>query len=151
MAERLVDVSNDRKTVLHTFPITVGDPDCRANDDDYEDRALKAAAHAQLVPDADLKNLEAEMHVSRSGAVTPYGDERSILTETKQGLEQVVRDRAYYLWQKDGCPEGQADDIWNRAREQHFRERAYVLWQQEGSPEGRASEYWCRTQEFEAN
>src|ERR1700722_4463699 len=151
MAERLVDVSNSRKTVLHTFPITVGDLDCHPGDDDYEDRALKAAAHAQLVSDVDLKNLEAEIHVSRSGMMTPYGDGRSVLTETKQGLEQVVRDRAYYQWQKEGCPEGHADDIWNRAREQHFRERAYVLWQQEGAPEGRADEYWRRTQEFESN
>jgi Protein of unknown function (DUF2934) len=151
MAERLVDVSNGNNTLLHTFPITVGDADGTPKDIKYEEKALKAAAHAQLVPDADLKNLTTRMHVSRSGTMTPQGDKLQVLSQTKQALDQEVRERAYFLWQLDGCPQGRADEFWNRAREQHFRERAYILWQQEGCPEGRADEYWRKIQEFETD
>jgi len=28
-----------------------------------------------------------------------------------------VRERAYFLWEADGCPVGQADEFWERARE----------------------------------
>jgi len=71
---------------------------------------LKAAAHAQLVPDADLKGLTTRMHLSRGGALEPYGDDRDVPSQTKQGLDQVVRERAYFLWEQEGCPEGRADE-----------------------------------------
>jgi hypothetical protein len=32
---------------------------------------------------------------------------------------------------------------------QHLRERAYFLWQQDGCPEGRADEHWQQSCEFE--
>ncbi len=28
-----------------------------------------------------------------------------------------IRERAYFLWQADGCPHGRADEYWERARE----------------------------------
>jgi Protein of unknown function (DUF2934) len=150
MAERLVDVSNGSRTaVLHTFPITIGGSDIAAKDAEYEEKALKAAAYAQLVPDADLKGLTTRMHVSRGGALEPYGDDRDVLSQTKQGLDQVVRERAYFLWEQEGCPEGRGDEYWHRAHHQHLCERAYVLWQQEGCPEGEADGFWHRTREFE--
>ena len=31
--------------------------------------------------------------------------------------EERLRERAYFLWQEDGCPEGRADEYWERARE----------------------------------
>ena len=34
---------------------------------------------------------------------------------------------------------------------QRFRERAYALWEREGRPEGNADEYWYRTRAFEFN
>jgi hypothetical protein len=151
MAERLVDVLNSNKTVLHTYPIAIGGVDVAAKDSEYEEKASKAAAHAQLVPDADLKSLTTRMHVGRGGPLAAYGDDRDVLSQTKQGLDQVVRERAYFLWQWDGCPDGRAEEYWHRAHDQHLRERAYVLWQQEGSLEGRADEYWHRTRDFETH
>ena len=151
MAERLVDVLNSNKTVLHTYPITIGGADIVVKDTAFETKASKAAAHAQLVPDADLKNLTTRMHVSRGGALAPYGDDRDTLSQTKAALDQVVRERAYFLWQRDGCPHGRAEEYWHHAHDQHLRERAYVLWQQEDCPEGRADEYWHRTREFETH
>jgi hypothetical protein len=36
------------------------------------------------------------------------------------------------------------------AHDQRIRERAYHLWQQEGCPEGRDAEYWERARELDA-
>ena len=51
------------------------------------------------------------MHVSRGGQLTPYGDPHGVLAETKAGLDQVVRERAYLLWEQAGRPEGRADNF----------------------------------------
>jgi hypothetical protein len=32
-------------------------------------------------------------------------------------LEQRIRERAFFLWQEAGCPEGRAEEFWYRARE----------------------------------
>jgi Protein of unknown function (DUF2934) len=151
MTERLVDVATPDGEILHTFPVSVATPDITANDQEYEEKALRAAAYAQLVPNDDLKKLTSKMHVSRGGQLVPYGDHLGVLSQTKKELDQAIRQRAYYLWQADDCPHGRADDYWHRARDQHLRERAYVLWQQDGCPSGRADEHWRRTCEFETH
>ena len=89
------------------------------------------------------------MHVSRGGQLTPYGDPHGVLAETKAGLDQVVRERAYLLWEQAGRPDDRADDFWHEAQDQRFCERAYALWEREGCPEGKADEYWYRTRAFE--
>jgi hypothetical protein len=150
MAERLVDVLNDKETVLHTFPVTLEASASSPPDIRFEEKALSAAAHSQLVPTNELDNLSARMHISRGGAMTPYGDSHHVLMETKTGLDQIVREQAYKLWEQEGRPEGHADDHWFRAREQRLRERAYRLWEQEGHPDGQADRHWNRTCEFEA-
>ena len=30
---------------------------------------------------------------------------------------QRIRERAFFLWQQDGCPDGQSEEYWERARE----------------------------------
>ena len=40
------------------------------------------------------------MHVSRGGQLTPYGDPHGVLAETKAGLDHIVRERAYLLWER---------------------------------------------------
>ncbi len=77
-------------------------------------------AHAKLVPDQELENLNARMHVSRGGQLTPYGDPLGVLAETKAGLDQFVRELAYLLWEQAGRPEGRADDFWHQAQHQRF-------------------------------
>jgi hypothetical protein len=150
MVERLVDVLDSSGAVLHTYPITIGDLGDVADDAQYQAKALEAAAHGRLVPDGDLASLTTRMHVSRSGQMSPYGDEHRGDSETKTGLEQSVRELAYRLWDQDGRPSGRAEDYWHRALEQHLRERAYVLWEQEGRPEASADENWRRVVGFEA-
>jgi hypothetical protein len=149
MTERLVDVVDSGGTVLHTYPITLGESG-NADDSGYQAKALEAAAHGRLVPDAELGTLTARMHTGRGGQMAPYGDDLENNSETKPGLDQAVRERAYLLWETDGRPDGRAEEYWHRALEQHLRERAYVLWQQEGSPEGRQDEYWRRLVDFQA-
>lgn len=147
MAERLVDVLDNGGRVLHTYPITLDDD---ADDAAYKAKALEAAAHGNLVPNKHLKTLTAKIHISRSGPLASYGDTAPGDSETKVGLEQAVRERAYALWEEDGRPEGRADEYWHRALDEHLHERAYALWQQDGSPEGRADEYWERIVKFES-
>lgn len=31
------------------------------------------------------------------------------------GIDQRVRERAYFLWRKEGCPEGRDKEFWERA------------------------------------
>lgn len=151
MTERLVDVLDGNGRVIHTYPITLDEACGAAGDAEYLAKALEAAAHGQLVPDAELTGLTARMHHSRGGRMEPYGDEISSNSETKLGLEQAVRERAYALWEQEGRPEGRAEEHWHRALDQHLRERAYVLWQQEGSREGGADEDWNKTRAFQSD
>ncbi|WP_035547917.1 DUF2934 domain-containing protein [Burkholderia sp. 9120] len=148
--ERLVDVLDSSGAVIHTYPITLGQAEDETDDAAYEAKALEAAAHGRLVSDAELQSLSARIHIGRGGQMAPYGDDVASSSETKLGLEQSVRERAYFLWEQDGRPAGRAEEYWHRALEQHLRERANVLWVQDGSPEGRADEYWHRIRDFEA-
>ena len=148
MPERLVDVFNSLGIALHTFPVQIEDPN--ATEEDYKARALELASHVQLVPQDDVETMTARMHVSRPGPATPIGDDLHVLFGTRQGLEKVVRERAYFIWQQDGSPtHGRAEEHWHRALEQHLRERAYFTWKRESCPEGQADEHWRRSVEWE--
>ena len=105
MVERLVDVLGKNGNVIHTYPITLAESDA-ADDARYEAKALEAAANGQLVLDADLDSLTAKIHVSRGGPLALYGDTLANDSQTKVGLGQAVRERAYLLWEQDGRPEG---------------------------------------------
>lgn len=150
MSQRLVDVLNGSGAVLHTYPITLGELGDVTDDRMYEWKALDAAAHGRLVPDDELAGLTARLHVSRGGQMSPYGDDVERSSETKVGLEQLVRERAYVIWEQDGRPGGRAKLHWYRALEQHLSERAFNLWQREGRPDGRADEFWHRVVCFES-
>src|SRR5688500_9935939 len=102
MTQRLVDVLDKRGSVLHTYPVTLEND--AGGDTAYEEKALEAAAHGRLVPDDELEGLTARMHISRGGRLQPYDDVVDCDSETKSGLEQEVRERAYFLWEQDGKP-----------------------------------------------
>ncbi len=113
MPERLVDIERQGLELLHTFPVTVSPP----SDDDEafkQKKALEAAGHASWSERGTRENLNAKMHVSGGGQLTPYGDPLGVLAETKAGLDQFVRDRAYFLGEQAGRPEGRADDFWHQ-------------------------------------
>jgi hypothetical protein len=147
MPERLVDVGRRGVELLHTFPVATAAP--KSDEEAFKRKALEAAANAKLVPNEELDSLDAKMHVSRGGQLTPYGDSLGVLAETKAGLDQVVRERAYLLWEQAGRPDSDADGFWHQAQHQRFCERAYALWEREGRPEGKAGEHWLRIRAFE--
>ena len=37
------------------------------------------------------------------------------MLEANELLEEHIRDRAYFLWEKDGKPDGRAEEYWERA------------------------------------
>ncbi len=109
MKECLVDVLNVRNTVIHVFPIAVEDEEGSLKAVDPEHEAVELARRMELVPEAEADGLHARPHVSRSGQLMPYAD----ALETK--IEQYARERAYFLWQQEGCPENRAEEHWHRA------------------------------------
>ena len=117
MTECLINVLNARNTVLHVFPIPVGDQGNAAEAVDPEQEALQLAAAMQLVPEAEMADLRARPHVCRGGPLTPYGDVLETRRQMQERTEQRIRERAYYMWRHEGCPEGRADEHWHRARE----------------------------------
>jgi hypothetical protein len=108
MAERLVDVLNGNGSLIHTYPVTVWELGNDVADAEYLTKGLEAAASGHLVPDADLAGLEARIHVARGGQKATSCDDLQSGSETKIGLEQQVREPAYFLWEEDGRPEGRA-------------------------------------------
>ncbi len=117
MKECLVDVLNDRGTVLHVFPIPVEDQNGTPKAVDPEREALRLAAVMQLAPEAEADTLHTRPHVSRGGPLTPYGDVLELRLQKFERTEQRIRERAYFLWREEGCPENRADEHWHRARE----------------------------------
>jgi hypothetical protein len=122
MAERLVDVKKRGSRLLHTFPVTTpAPPNGRGA---VQAEGSRGRSNAKLVPNEELESLDARIHAGRGGQLTPFGDPHGVLAETKEGLDQVVRERAYLLWEQAGCPEGHTEDFWHQAQNQRFSERA---------------------------
>jgi hypothetical protein len=100
------------------------------------------------VPNEELENLGARIHVKHPGQLEPFGDKLGVLAETKEGLSQFVRDRAYFLWKEAGEPDARAGEFWNRAKDELIRVRAYCLWEREGRQEGMAAQDWFRCENY---
>jgi hypothetical protein len=82
--------------------------------------------------------------------------------------EEEIRTRSYAIWEREGRPDGKAQEHWQRAnaqlelesvenriasirfREQPFpseesiRARSHQIWEQEGRPKGKAEIHWLR-------
>jgi hypothetical protein len=39
------------------------------------------------------------------------------MAESEQDLVQLIRERAYLMWEADGRPDGGSEEYWHRARE----------------------------------
>ena len=115
MKECLVDVLNANDTVLHVIPVAVENPEGAARDAECVQKALKAAGHLHLVPTDELESLQARMHVSRGGQLTPFGDVLQVRQQAQERAEQRIRTRAYFLWQQEAFPEHGADEHWYQA------------------------------------
>jgi len=149
MSEKLVDVLDRIGNHLHTYRVTLPESCGDQDDDAFQSKALEAAAYGRLVSNERLSELTARMHVSRRGALAPYGDEVRADSETHTGLEDALRERAYYLWEKNGRPEGEADRFWKLAHDETTAERSHVLWEQDGSRPDQADKNWHQVEKFE--
>ena len=149
MTERLVDIADDKGKRIHTYPVTLPDNGSHQDDTAFKEKALEAAANGRLVSDEKLPGLSASMHVSRRGALAPYGDEVKTDSETHVGLEDALRERAYFLWENNGRPDGEADRFWKLAHDETTAERSHVLWEQDGSHPDQSDKNWHQVEEFE--
>ncbi len=149
MTYRLVDIVDKNGSIVHTYPVTLG-PNETATDDRYIEKALEAAAHGELVDISELPTLTAKMHVSRGGRMQPSDDRVETDSQTKEGLEQEVREAAFLLWEQHGRPEGRAEEFWAMALDEHVRRRAYTLWTQDGTPQ-QPEDDWNQVRAFEQN
>ena len=150
VTERLVDVVDTGKmAVVHTFPITIDAGEAAPHETEFHRKAAAAAAIALPVPDAELGKLDTQMHVERGGPLQPYGDAHGSLAMTRDDVDRETRERAYALWQAEGCPDGRADAHWHDAQHGYRCERAHRLWQQDGCADGKHQEHWHRALQFE--
>ena len=114
MKECLVDVLNERDTVLHVFSIPVEKEDGTSIPVDPEREALKAAAVVRLADETEI--LHAHRHVSRGGPLTPYADVLQTRGEVFERDQQRIRERAYFLWREEGCPDNRVHEHWHQAQ-----------------------------------
>lgn len=61
-------------------------------------------------------------------------------------IECRLKERAYFIWQREGCPEGRALDNWLEAKREEIRLRAYCIWEREGRPEGWELDCWLEAE-----
>lgn len=117
MKDCLVDVLNARGTLLHVFPIAVENQEGSSMAVDPEREALRLAALMQLVPETEAATLHTRPHVGRGGPLTPYSDVLETRLQMLERAERRIRERAYFLWQEEGCSENRADEHWHAARQ----------------------------------
>ena len=115
MKECLVDVLNERDTVLHVLPVAVQSERGELDEAACVQQALSAAAQLRLVPEAEAPGLQARIHVGRGGQLAPVGDVLRVRMEAQRRAEEHIRARAYFLWERDGRPESTGEEYWFRA------------------------------------
>ncbi len=115
MKECLVDVLNERNTVLHVVPVPLEGPQAGLDEAGCVQQALSAAERLRLVPEAETRGLHARIHVERGGQLAPVGDVLRVRMEAQRRAEEHIRARAYFLWERDGRPETGGEEYWFRA------------------------------------
>src|ERR1051325_1753308 len=140
MVERLVDVLDSRGNLRHVFPIRIeGSGNLNSQ---YEKKALEAAIFEKLVPDNEVSGLTARMHISRSGPLEPYADDRDARAQTKASLDQILRERAYALWEQEGRPEGGPPSIGSLRRNSTFTSALTLSGNRRGGRKGELTNIW---------
>jgi Protein of unknown function (DUF2934)/Anti-sigma factor NepR len=76
-------------------------------------RRLYAAVAAEPIP-PELMQLLARLEGAEPTSQEPAADQppEEDISASDDGFEQRVRERAYFLWLEEGCPEGRALEHW---------------------------------------
>ncbi|MBB4052033.1 hypothetical protein GGR20_001675 [Devosia subaequoris] len=61
-------------------------------------------------------------------------------------IAEQLRQTAYFMWEQDGRPEGQAMAYWLRAKEALVRQFAYDRWLAGGAPPDQAELFWTEAE-----
>jgi hypothetical protein len=104
-------------------------------------RSPNAARKFSKWPDKLRSLLVAERAAPSARVSALRLDEPSHLTSASS-----VRLRSFLICSNRGRSRGRS---WHQAQNQRLSERAYALWEREGCPEGKADEHWFRTRAFE--
>lgn len=92
---------------------------------DHRHALLKAADEAiskVLLEDRSRAGLEAA-HVGGSShpAGALHSNRQAVMPTLAHEPEHRLRERAYFLWEREGCPEGRAPEFWERAHREEAR------------------------------
>jgi hypothetical protein len=98
-----------------------------------DDQAIAERVHA-LLATADVATAKVVQATIASEPAALGQGEAPFSRETEQDgepqpSERQLRERAYFLWKQEGCPDGRAQEFWERARQMHQGERALVACQ----------------------
>jgi len=61
-------------------------------------------------------------------------------------IAERIRQTAYFMWEQDGRPEGQAMAYWLRAKEALIRQLAYDRWLAGGAPPDSSELFWTEAE-----
>ncbi len=91
-------------------------------------RSLYSDVAAEPIPPALLRLIEDAQQQSEQGGerLSPSQGLETSPVETEQGFEQRVRERAYFLWLDEGCPNGRALEHWMLAFTQQIAQEAHT-------------------------
>ena len=147
MPERLVDVEKQGSKVLHTFPVTISAP--AVEEEAFKEKALEAAGNAKLVPNEELESSERQDACQPRRPTDPIRRSAWCAGRDQGGPGPGRSRARLFALGASGSADGRANDFWHQAQHQRFCERAYALWEREGCPEGKADEHWLRIRAFE--
>jgi hypothetical protein len=90
------------------------------------DALLKAADKAvmrALQPDRSGEGMRSEHHGRPTWQVPGdlEGERQDAASVARHEPEHHLRERAYFLWEREGRPEGRAHEFWDRARQEEAR------------------------------
>ena len=61
-------------------------------------------------------------------------------------VAEQIRQTAYFLWEQDGRPEGEAMAYWLKAKEAWIRQLAYDRWLAGGAPPDQSELFWTEAE-----
>ena len=146
MPERLVDVEKQGSKVLHTFPNHDQRPRCGGG---VQGEGVGSGGQCEVGPQRGTRESERQDACQPRRPTDPIRRSAWCAGRDQGGPGPGRSRARLFALGASGRPDGRAGDFWHQAQHQRFSERAYALWEREGCPEGKADEHWLRIRAFE--